>query len=223
MPIHRHSILLLCIGLMLLAACVPTAPPRNPAQPVEIGAVLIAEQFEVRSGWDTYNLQDVFVGYIEGGYQLRSQLAGQFVWGTNGEIHEDALIEANLRFDGGSDKAIAGVMCRVSPQNNGRGYYFLIAADGAFSIRYGTETSVEPLLQWQSTDAVRTNGRENLIRAVCNGNYLALFVNGTYLGSVDDSRYNRGYTGLVVGLPPSASADDFVSVVVGDVYAWEAD
>lgn len=208
---------------MPLAACLPAAPPRNPARPVEIGALLLEEQFETRTGWDTYNLQGVFVDYVESGYQLYSELAGRFVWGTNGESHENILIEADLRFDGGSNNAIAGVMCRVSPQNNGRGYYFLIAADGAFSIRYGTEASVEPLLPWQSMDVIHTDGRDNLVRAVCVDDYLGMFINGAYVGSVNDSRYSRGYAALVVGLPPSADADEFVSVVVDDLRAWAAE
>lgn len=81
--------------------------------------------------------------------------------------------------------------------NNGDGYLFLVEGTGRFAIMRARGRNVVPLLDWTSSDAIRKGPAQNTIRAVCLNDYLALFVNGTFLGDAIDDTYTSGQVGLV--------------------------
>jgi len=215
---------LLAISL-LLTACLPTLPPANEERALNITQETTVEPFNQSGSWDTYAAQELTMQVREGVFRAVMALPGRYAWSVNHITHQNVIIEAdvtsNAARQGIDDKAMMGVMCRTSPQNNGRAYYFLIA-DGAFSIRRGEQGAVAALLPWQNHRAIHNDGRENIIRAVCVDDYLAMYVNGDYLGSVQDSRYHQGFAGLVLGLPVRAGAGDFADVVFDDLRIWQA-
>jgi hypothetical protein len=57
--------------------------------------------------------------------------------------------------------------------------------------------SVTPLVNWTSSSAIQTGPAANRIRAVCMGDYLAMYVNGTFVGDATDDTYTVGQVGLV--------------------------
>jgi hypothetical protein len=81
--------------------------------------------------------------------------------------------------------------------NNGDGYLFLVGGSGRFAIMRARGRSVTPLVNWTSTDKVNKGAASNRIRAVCFDNYLALYVNDSFLGEATDDTYTRGQVGLV--------------------------
>jgi hypothetical protein len=81
--------------------------------------------------------------------------------------------------------------------NNGDGYLFLIEGSGRFAIMRSRGRSVTPLVNWTSSSAIQTGPAENRIRAVCMGDYLAMYVNGTFVGDATDDTYTVGQVGLV--------------------------
>lgn len=81
--------------------------------------------------------------------------------------------------------------------NNGDGYLFLVGGSGRFAIMRARGRSVTPLVNWTSTDKVNKGASSNRIRAVCFNNYLALYVNDSFLGEATDDTYTRGQVGLV--------------------------
>jgi hypothetical protein len=81
--------------------------------------------------------------------------------------------------------------------NNGDGYLFLLQSSGRFAIMRARGRSVTPLVDWTNSGAINTGPAENRIRAVCLGDYLALYVNGTFLGDATDDTYTQGQVGLV--------------------------
>ncbi len=81
--------------------------------------------------------------------------------------------------------------------NNGDGYLFLLEGTGRFAIMRARGRSVVPLRDWASADVIRKGPAQNTIRAVCLNDYLALYVNGTFLGDVIDDTYTGGQVGLV--------------------------
>jgi hypothetical protein len=81
--------------------------------------------------------------------------------------------------------------------NNGDGYLFLVGGSGRFAIMRSRGRSVTPLVNWTSTDKVNKGAASNRIRAVCFNNYLALYVNDSFLGEATDDTYTRGQVGLV--------------------------
>ncbi len=81
--------------------------------------------------------------------------------------------------------------------NNGDGYLFLIEGSGRFAIMRSSGRSVTPLVNWTSSNAIQTGPAQNRIRAVCMGDYLAMYVNGTFVGDVIDDTYSVGQVALV--------------------------
>jgi Flp pilus assembly protein TadG len=86
--------------------------------------------------------------------------------------------------------------------NNGDGYLFLVEGSGRFAIMRSRGRSVTPLVNWTDSAAINKGPAQNRIRAVCLGDYLALYVNDQFLGDATDDTYTQGQVGLV-----GASAD----------------
>ncbi|MDL1883344.1 hypothetical protein FBR01_06805 [Anaerolineae bacterium CFX8] len=87
----------------------------------------------------------------------------------------------------------------VAPQaqaNNGDGYLFLIEGTGRFAIMRARGRSVVPLVDWTTSDKINTGPALNTLRAVCLGDYLALYINGEFMGDAIDDTYTRGQVGL---------------------------
>ncbi|NWG16061.1 MAG: hypothetical protein HXY41_05440 [Chloroflexi bacterium] len=80
--------------------------------------------------------------------------------------------------------------------NNGDGYLFLVEGAGRFAIMRARGRSVVPLVDWTSSDKIKTGAALNTLRAVCLDDYLALYVNGEFVGDAIDDTYNRGQVGL---------------------------
>ena len=70
-------------------------------------------------------------------------------------------------------------------------------SDGSASIRRGRGREVEALMAWTKTSAVQSGSARNTLRAICIGQYLALWVNGQFVGDVRDSLYSAGSTAIV--------------------------
>jgi hypothetical protein len=80
--------------------------------------------------------------------------------------------------------------------NNGDGYLFLIEGSGRFAIMRAKGRSVTPLVNWTGSDKIKTGAAQNHIRAVCMGTYLAMYINGQFVGDATDDAYTRGQVGL---------------------------
>jgi hypothetical protein len=78
----------------------------------------------------------------------------------------------------------------------GDGYLFLIQGTGQFAIVRSRDRDLTPLVDWKASDAIHQGVGENHIRAICAGDYLALYVNDQFLGDATDSTYTRGQVGL---------------------------
>ncbi|MEO8608603.1 MAG: hypothetical protein ABI690_12005 [Chloroflexota bacterium] len=81
--------------------------------------------------------------------------------------------------------------------NNGDGYLFLVEGSGRFAILRSRGRSITPLVNWTPSTAILTGAAENRIRAVCVGSYLAMYVNGTFVGDATDDTYTTGQVGMV--------------------------
>ncbi|MBZ0286630.1 MAG: hypothetical protein K8I30_03380 [Anaerolineae bacterium] len=81
--------------------------------------------------------------------------------------------------------------------NNGDGYLFLIEGNGRFAIMRSRGRGITPLVNWTDSSVIKTGPAENRIRAVCVGDYLAMYVNGTFVGDATDDTYSVGQVGLV--------------------------
>jgi hypothetical protein len=97
-----------------------------------------------------------------------------------------------------TDEATAEADSATLPNaNNGDGYLFLVEGSGRFAIMRSRGRSVTPLVNWTSNSVINTGPADNRIRAVCLGDYLAMYVNGTFVGDATDDTYTSGQVGLV--------------------------
>jgi hypothetical protein len=98
-----------------------------------------------------------------------------------------------------------GVMCRAN--SDGDGYYFMINPNGYFSIQMGDSKGIHALVDWQHSKAIKPDIDRNSIRAVCVGDYLAMYINDTFVAEVSDMTYTSGYTGLSVAADANTDVD----------------
>jgi hypothetical protein len=80
---------------------------------------------------------------------------------------------------------------------DGDGYLFLIQGTGSFSILRARGRNVVPLVPWTVSDAIEVGPGRNHIRAICAGDYLAMYVNDQFVGDATDDSYSSGQVGLV--------------------------
>jgi hypothetical protein len=111
-----------------------------------------------------------------------------------------------------------GVMCRAAPTDNSNGYYFLISGDGSYTIRRGAVDQVHALIPFTPSDAIRQDKGINRIKAVCIGDYLALYVNDTFIAETRDDYFHRGYTGLTAAVVTGGDVD----ISFDDLQVWVA-
>jgi hypothetical protein len=80
---------------------------------------------------------------------------------------------------------------------NGDGYLFLIQGNGQYAIMRSRGRSLTPLVDWRQSDRINQGAARNTMRAICAGDYLALYVNDTFLAEATDDAYQEGQIGLV--------------------------
>jgi hypothetical protein len=211
------SRVLVCVVLLLCAGCIAFMPPPEPSRGAEFGKLLLEDTFESPGRWDAYDLQGAFLRVMDGAYHIRAGLS-QYVYGENHQPHDNVIIEVDAYLLSDYPKAIYGIMCRA---NRGKGYYFVISADGNFSIRRVASNTDDALVAWQATGAVHKGSRSNQLRAVCVGDYLAFYVNGQFVGETTDSGYHRGSTGLTAALPQAAKEGDTTEVVFDNLRIYQ--
>ena len=81
--------------------------------------------------------------------------------------------------------------------NNGDGYLFMVQGNGRFAILRSQGRKITPLVNWASSSSVNQGAAQNRIRAVCMGNYLAMYVNGQFVADTTDDLYTKGQVALV--------------------------
>lgn len=210
----KRSLVMLGGILVLLGAIGCTA---QPSQQVTLGDKLFSDDFSQPGGWDQYDDGTVSFGVSNGAYELRSNVS-DYVRGFNDRLDSDVVIEASSRqFSTGENNAY-GVMCRASRSDTAGGYYFLIGADGTYSIRWGRDDQIAALVAWTPSGAIHTGVDKNVIRAVCAGDYLAMYVNGEFLADTHDNRFTQGYIGFAVAVAKGGTID----VTFDDLTVWSA-
>lgn len=195
----HYRILLIAALIVAVTAC--GGASRN----YVLGETLLQEEFSEANAWENFTADDVALQVSDGVYQAQTGPGG-YTWGLNQTEHTDVVIEVQADQTSAYENNGYGIMCRAETDNNGDGYYFLISGDGFYSIRKGEADNVNPLVDWAAHSAINTGQASNTIRAVCVGNYLALYVNDRFLAEIEDSTYSSGYAGLSVAAFTDESA-----------------
>lgn len=175
--------------LMLITGC-----NGRPTREVTVGDQLAADDFDSAGRWDQMTLPDIVLDVRDGVMHIEADTR-IYAATLDYMTQTDVVIDVDARLLSEDDSNGFGIMCRAASASTG--YYFLIGGDGSGTIRRGGSRGVEALAAWTKTDAVVAGSARNRIRAVCVGDYLALYVNDRFVAEARDRLYSRGYTGLV--------------------------
>lgn len=96
----------------------------------------------------------------------------------------------------GAAALTATPMPTLAAISQGDGYAFLIQGSGSYAIMRARSRQLTPLINWTASDAIQQGPARNHIRAVCVGNYLALYINDRFVASATDDTYTSGQVGL---------------------------
>jgi hypothetical protein len=209
----QRGLWFVCV-LVLVSGCAATPTAR-----FALGDVVQQVDFSRAFMWQEYVHPEQNVAFaIEDGLYRAKAWDGGFMWAIQPPAYTDTVIEVEATQLSEYRNNAYGVMCRAAPTDNSNGYYFLISGDGEFTIRRGAVDEVGALIPWTSTGAVRQDKGVNRIRAVCIGDYLALYVNEEFVAETRDDYFSRGYTGLSAAVVKGGDAD----IAFDDLTVWEA-
>lgn len=96
-----------------------------------------------------------------------------------------------------TDEAVDTEATSEPSYGEGDGYLFLIQGSGSYAILRSRGRDVVPLVNWTVSDQINVGPGSNHLRAICLGNYLALYVNDQFMADVTDDTYSSGQVGLV--------------------------
>src|SRR5712692_6098229 len=191
------------LTLFEVAGCAPARPSSTPPP----AGVLFQDDFaNANSGWDKNSGAEVTTNYDNGQYLIAVGQPSVDVWAQPGLDLTDVAVLVQSQYDAGPANNEYGVMCRYQRGGDGKSsfYFFLISTDGYYAlgkvskdvrkILSPAEGSPQPTSAIKSqTDAV------NELSATCQGNHLALAVNGAQVGEFNDDELKRGDIGLIAG------------------------
>lgn len=119
------------------------------------------------------------------------------------EAATDATPEATVAAESTPDAAEA------ERYGQGDGYLFLVQANGQAGIFRARGRDLTPLRDWQADDAIVRGQGANHLRAVCDGNYLALYVNDVLVAEATDDAFQTGQVGLAASAATRLGANVF--------------
>jgi hypothetical protein len=183
------------------------------------GDLLLQETFDDidASSFPSYGLSEqIIFGVSEGAYAAIVSGSG-YVWTLNNITHSDVVLEVTTDKVSTSPTDTYGVICRAHSSNNGMGYYFLINGNGYFGIRKGDGERIFVLVPWTQSNAIRIGQTTNTLRAVCVGDYLALYINGQFVAETTDSQFVEGFAGVVV-----ATEGERIAITYDDLTIYSA-
>ncbi len=159
-----------------------------------LGDILWQDDFsDPASGWEVGDYDTGSVGYKNGAYFVSSHGEADTMWGVANQSFANIAIkvDATQVSAPANNNNDYGVICRWQGDSNG-GYYLLVSGDGNYAILRAIGGNFEPLVDWTASDIIRQGNATNHIRAVCDGDYLALFVNGELLTETHDATFGQG-------------------------------
>jgi hypothetical protein len=191
---------------------------RGPTRNVVTGGQRTLYQFFDAGSWDIFTVADDAARFVVRDGTLEGYVAPDrgYVMSTNNAPHTDVLINAVVRQTEGLLGNGFGVVCRADERGNG--YYFLLSSDGEFSISVGTDVrdALFALIPWQHHSIIRRGFYDNEIRAVCAGDYLAMFINDVFVAEAFDNEFTAGELGVVVGAVNQPATVRFDNILLRD-------
>lgn len=191
-----------------------TAPPDPIKQ-----AILYAEDFSEDSGRWTPSDDNQSRFYIsKGEYYIQITKSDYSFYNLSPTPYGDFVLSVDVRHISGDDKT-TGCMVIWRYKDNDNFYALTMMDNGSYYIHRFLE-GVYGMLKLPTTSPwLNTNGKPNNITLAANGNTNALYFNGHYEYSFQDSSITQGYFGI--GAQPALDSE--VEVAFDNLYVYQYD
>ena len=209
--------------LLLTVSCQSVFEPPGKGLGPSVGFAYLdlvySDQFDGPGKWTSYDRGDNLRMAVDDGAYRIWLATRQFVWAQLPYKFDDAVIEAEVRQLSDFDHNAYGIACRLDQANSGRGYYFLIGGDGYYSIRWSNGRSLDEIVSAKPSSKINRGSSTNRIKAICVGDYLALWINDHFVAEARDSRASAGAVGLSAVMNYAGKT---VEVAFEEIYIWRS-
>ena len=201
-------ITLACLLNFTLAGC-SAIPILDNSSLVPSGGIFYVDDFSnPKSGWPAWNGENgSLINYQAGGLRMLVNQAQTDLFARPGKNFANARIEVDTVKIGGPDNNHFGIVCRYQDIKN---YYaFLVTSDGYNGIVKVKDGSYSMLTgaTLEYNQAIRQGENQNHLRADCNNQSLALWVNNRKSLEAHDPDFTTGGVGLTDGSYAAAGVD----------------
>lgn len=191
-----YGFFLLCVLTLNSCALPSIAAPQSA---VPSGTTLLKDDFSSpSSGWDHTKYAEGIMDYDGGGYRILVNALQANFWSSPHKDFSDVRIEVDAGKLAGPDQNRIGLICRSDEKDY---YFFIMSSDGFYGLGIftGGQAALLGMSEMQSSDKINTGTAVNHLRADCNGDDLAFYVNGYRLADVHDPTLQHGKVGLLAG------------------------
>jgi hypothetical protein len=193
----------LLLGLIVVAGC---GPAKSSSTPPPAGVLFQDDFSKNTTGWDQHTGADVTTNYDNGQYLIAVSQSSVDVWAQPGLDLTDVVVQVQTQYSAGPINNEYGLMCRYQRGGDGKSsfYFFYVSTDGYYDLGKVSK-DVRTILSPgqgspQPTTAIKpAKDAVNTLNATCQGNHMALAVNGTAVGDFTDDELKHGDIGLVAG------------------------
>jgi len=124
-------------------------------------------------------------------FVLTAKKQNLFIWSLNNEYrYKDFVLDAAYSIDEENGHSAAGILFRYANESNY--YYFMISENGYFRMDVVFNGTPRILIPW--TSCVLESSEKIGIRLIVHGETISIFLNGTWLGELDDDSIDAGFT-----------------------------
>ncbi|MGD8457957.1 MAG: hypothetical protein PVF83_16395 [Anaerolineales bacterium] len=184
--------------IFILSACSFTSFLSNQETQTADGVIYFDDFSNPESGWD-HSLEGGVKEYYQGTYHVRIEVPNHFSWSLAHQSLGDVRIEVDLAFTGDVDLAEMGIICRLVDSNNF--IFFTIRSDGQYAVfkrQDGNEYFIG-MTSYQFSPVIKTGVSTNYLEVECVGDRFTLYANDEHLITANDTSFQIGDVGLIVG------------------------
>lgn len=210
MKVKRYLLLTIIISIGMISGCDLLS---DASQSSQEDGILFQDDFSDASGnWDQVRIEgEGITDYENGAYRIRVDTVDTDVWANpEGQSFTNVRIDVEATKQAGSvDNNDFGILCRYLDEQNF--YFFIISSDGYYAIGK-VKNGDQELISGENMiphEAILLGDATNQIRAECDQEKLALYINGQKVDSQTDADFTEGNVGLIAGTFSEVYVDVF--------------
>ena len=190
-----------------------TMPPG--VAPLTLSNVIYEDNFsDAGSGWQQYSQSEYENGYINGEYYILLKKYDFYSSSINKrpEIPANFSYETSAKLASGPIDTWYGIVLRYSAPDNF--YGFVISADGYYCVVKRADGVFIELQGRTKSAFIKQGNSSNKIKVTCKGSRMDMYINDTWVTTINDDTYTNGYIGMIVsGFQPNGRVTfDYVRV-----------